>query len=257
MATTSIEWTANPDGSPGKTWNPVRGCSRTSPGCQKCYAESIGARFSGPGLPFYGFAEMHHGKPRWTGKVELVHERLGDPGKWRKPTRVFVNSMSDLFHEDLPDTDRDFVFWEMSRCPQHTFQILTKRADILYRYMSENDPLPNVWLGVSVENQQYGNERIQWLQKTPAAIRFLSCEPLLGPVQVEDWTGIHWCIVGGESGRNVRPMQIEWARSLKEQCAANGVRFFMKQVTERGRKIDFEMFPQDLQVRQFPAEVSA
>lgn len=210
MSATSIEWT-------DVTWNPVRGCSRVSEGCRNCYAERMAARFSGTSLdlrrgefhkhdedrgkklvqPFSGFASMTPAGPRWTGRVELIHERLGEPLRWRKPRRVFVNSMSDLFHEALDPDDIGRVFGVMAQCPQHTFQVLTKRADRMRLLMNERGnntlkacasswraewPLPNVWLGVSVEDQATADERIPLLLQTPAAVRFVSYEPALGPV---------------------------------------------------------------------------
>lgn len=193
----TIEWT-------DATWNPVRGCSRVSEGCRNCYAERVAARFSGPGQAYEGLAEMTPSGPRWTGEVRLIEERLEDPLRWKKPRRIFVNSMSDLFHESLSDEAIDKVFAVMALCPQHTFQILTKRAERMQRYLSNATlrvvdvrsdkikgtiilwPLPNVWLGVSVENQQTADERIPQLLQTPAAVRWVSYEPALGPVSFAD-----------------------------------------------------------------------
>ncbi len=201
-----IQWT-------DRTWNPVRGCSRVSEGCRNCYAERIAARFSGPGQAFEGFATDQSIIPgsrrggvdgRWTGKVALVPEKLDEPLHWRKPARVFVNSMSDLFHEKLDDEDIDLVFAAMAQAPWHTFQILTKRPKRMLAYFTTRDshlamtrcfrnfkkydkpvgpwPLPNVWLGVSVEDQATADERIPLLLQTPAAVRFVSYEPALGSV---------------------------------------------------------------------------
>jgi protein gp37 len=208
--TTNIEWT-------DRTWNPLRGCSRISPGCVNCYAEVIAARFSGPGQPFEGFADRKKAGSKWTGKVELVPAALDEPLGWRKPARVFVNSMSDLFHEALPIEAIARVFAVMYLAPQHTFQVLTKRADRMRHVLTHpkfyemvlaaagplrradpallsiaiSDPTKfphsNVWLGVSVENQAAAEERIPLLLDTPAAIRFLSCEPLLGRLNIKDW----------------------------------------------------------------------
>jgi protein gp37 len=222
-----------------------------------CYAERIAARFSDPGHPFHLFAEYRRAGSKWTGKVELVESVLMDPLRWRKPRRVFVNSMSDLFHENLPLGDTKAVFRVMAKCQGHTFQILTKRADLMRERLQnrrwrnfghcpdlggdfyapillgehrETDApfLPNVWLGVSVEDRKR-KDRIDHLRETPAAIRFLSIEPLLEELFVLDLRGIHWVICGGESGPGARPMHPEWVRSVRDQCNAAGVPFFFKQ----------------------------
>ena len=266
----AIEWT-------DATWNPVTGCTKVSPGCDHCYAETFAERWRGtPGHPFEnGF------------DVTLRPERIAQPLRWRKPRRVFVNSMSDLFHDDVPDDFIARVFGAMSAAPKHTFQILTKRHGRMRSLLSSESfrpqvarwagmmcengdqmhdqamygpwPLPNVWLGVSVEDQKRADLRIPALLGTPAAVRFLSCEPLLGPVDLaryltgdcpacgdditEDPCGlvhadmaldpsaaaISWVIVGGESGPGARPMDPAWARSLRDQCVAGGVPFFFKQ----------------------------
>lgn len=294
---TGIQWT-------DATWNPVRGCTRVSPGCGGpghaggCYAEIIAARFSGPGQPYHGFAERGRPGSKWTGKVALIDHMLTLPLRWKKPRRIFVNSMSDLFHEDLPDEAINQVFAIMALCPQHTFQVLTKRAKRMRDYLNGLTihricatayglfderhpharserlvamffgktidwwrafgieearriglPLSNVWLGVSVEDQARADERIPDLLKTRAAVRFVSAEPLLGPVTLDRWiheippeaidrNGGHrggafcrldWLIVGGESGTRARPMHPNWARSLRDQCAGVGVPFFFKQ----------------------------
>jgi protein gp37 len=244
---TSIEWT-------DCTWNPVRGCSRVSEGCRNCYAERRAARFSAAPLfgisgrkaPFEGFAEMTPSGPRWTGRVELIASKLDEPLRWRKPRRVFVNSMSDLFHEALDDDDIDRVFAVMKAASRHTFQVLTKRADRMCRYGHLTEVVPNVWLGVSVEDQKTADERIPLLLETPAAVRFVSYEPALGPVDfrclapVDDYhtdaldtpdpsCRLHWVIVGGESGPGARPMHPDWPASLRRQCADAGTAFFFKQ----------------------------
>jgi protein gp37 len=288
------------------TWNPLRGCSRVSEGCRNCYAESMAGRFCGPGMAFEGVAKRVDGKGRWTGDVKLIEERLTDPLHWRKPRKVFVNSVSDLFHPAVPDEWIDRIFAVMALSPQHTFQVLTKRpermreyvahacgrvAETIIRFRRERGdpnmaviplphirpgypwwPLPNVWLGVSVENQPAADERIPHLLRTPAAVWFVSCEPLLGPVELtcirqaddvlpgqdaacgwyidslvgDAWddengalTGeyrqsfgsakINWVIVGGESGPNARPMNPDWTRSLRDQCADAKVPFMFKQ----------------------------
>jgi len=245
-----IEWT-------DATWNPLRGCSKVSEGCRNCYAARVAARFSGEGQPYEGLAEMTPHGPRWTGKVQYVMNALNQPLKWRKPRRIFVNSMSDLFHEAVPDWFIFEVFDVMYRARWHTFQILTKRPERMWEWVTwyyeksgiERDVYPNVWLGVSVENQRVADERIPLLLQTPAAVRFLSMEPLLGPVDLtnylpyqyqatDEWgaftdlyvqTGVDWVIVGGESGPGARPMHPDWVRSIRDQCQAAGVAFHFKQ----------------------------
>jgi protein gp37 len=288
--TTGISWTDS-------TWNPIRGCSRVSEGCRHCYAERHAYRFSGPGLAYEGLVQVKKDKeglaerlPLWNGQIKFVEEHLLDPLRWKKPRRVFVNSMSDLFHENCTDEMRDKIFAVMALCPQHTFQVLTKRPERMLEYFNRKDrgersklvtnpsawfvwnaataiqaaakksipgpfhwttfddpdtvapwPLPNVHLGVSVENQATADQRIPLLLQTPAAVRFISAEPLLGPVELTavpeiDLPGVavgtpllHWVIVGGESGAGARPMHPDWARSLRDQCTAAGVPFFFKQ----------------------------
>ena len=207
----SIEWTH-------ATWNPVRGCTKVSPGCKNCYAETFSERFRGvPGHPFeQGF------------DLRLVPESLDLPWKWRTGRLVFVNSMSDLFHEEIPDEYILRVQEVIRSAPQHQFQILTKRAERLAEF-ARSHPFPaNAWLGVSVENGKYA-WRISHLRKVPARVRFLSVEPLLGPVGKLPLRGIHWVIAGGESGPRARAMDVEWVRDIREQCVAAGVPFFFKQ----------------------------
>ena len=225
----SIEWT-------DATWNPVRGCSRVSDGCNNCYAERMASRFSGLGLYSEGFAKLVHGKPHWTGKVAVIEKMLERPSRWRKGRRIFVNSMSDLFHESLSDADINRVFDVMRRCPRHTFQILTKRAEHMRDYLENLDdgtdwwPLSNIHIGVSVENEDAATERIPALLETPAAVRWISYEPALGPVNWERWLPeIDWLVCGGESGPGSRPMQLGWARAARDACKAAGVAFFFKQ----------------------------
>lgn len=283
-----IEWT-------DATWNPIRGCSRVSEGCRHCYAERVAARFSGPGMPYEGLAvrklrvvsdDEQTTVGRWTGAVRMVPEHLADPLRWRRPRRVFVNSMSDLFHESLADDQRDRVLAVMLLAPHHTFQVLTKRAAVMCRYLSDpdlykrvlraanaiRDRLPHkhlsqigianpstsparwIWWGVSVENQAAADERIPELLRTPAAVRWISAEPLLGEVDFkrqchaagcdgecghaspfamlgDDSTGalIDWLVMGAESGPGARAADPAWFRSLAEQCRAAGVPVFFKQ----------------------------
>ncbi len=338
MARTKIEWT-------DVTWNPTRGCSRVSEGCRNCYAERTAARFaygwdpsSGevnrPNAPYAGLVRSTPKGPRWTGEVRLVPEKLSEPLRWRKPRRVFVDSMSDLFHEKIPDEYIAAVFGVMAACPQHTFQTLTKNpkrmlewfgqlsgrwmaepgqeaavccgsADVIRPEMIPDNkervpwPLPNVMLGVSCEDQATADERIPLLLQTPAAVRFVSAEPLLEAVDLKPgwlrWPGtmldhaLDWVIVGGESGPGARPCDVEWIRSIVEQCVEAGTACFVKQIganaihgrfcepfyqdvpsrmrghickTEdeplelRDRKGgDINEWPEDLRVRQFPGEV--
>lgn len=237
-ARSSIEWT-------DATWNPLRGCSRVSAGCANCYAERVAARFSAPGMPYQGLAHDSSG-PRygWTGDVRLIEEHLRDPLRWRAPRRIFVNSMSDLFHERVPDNWIDRIFMVMADAQHHTFQVLTKRPERMRAYLHRgivHGVLPNVWLGVSVEDQATAEARIPPLLATGAAIRFVSAEPLLGAIDLsrgllglpdkprERQRGIDWMIVGGESGPGARPMHPDWAAALRDQCAAARVPFFFKQ----------------------------
>lgn len=310
-AKTGIEWT-------DATWNPIIGCSRVSEGCRNCYAEGIAGRFGkGKETVYSGLTQIVNGRAVWTGKIAETKQLL-QPLSWRKPKRVFVNSMSDLFHENVSDELRDRIFAVMALCPQHIFQVLTKRPERMLEYLrvedratylydeiidmadwnhspketvaaveralektgekqncgpgwlSEKDsfifmpkiavwPLPNVWLGVSVENQAAADERIPLLLQTPAAVRFISAEPLLGPVELWRACGavdavnaapdlrtalgiisplagkkLEWVICGGESGQHARPMDPDWARSLRDQCTTSGVPFFFKQWGEWG-----------------------
>lgn len=230
MATTAIEWT-------DATWNPTTGCDRTSPGCDNCYALTMAKRLKAMGSERY----QNDGDPRTSGPgfgLTMHPDALDLPLKWRKPRRVFVNSMSDLFHHGVSGQFLGQVFDVMRRCPQHTFQVLTKRSQpmskilpMLYRDCMpalSPEPLPNVWLGVSIESDRYAF-RANHLRMTPAAVRFLSLEPLLGPLPSVDLLGIDWVIVGGESGPNARPMHPDWVRRIRDRCVAAGVPFFFKQ----------------------------
>lgn len=207
-----IEWTE-------QTWNPTVGCTKISPGCKHCYAETMSKRLNAMGTPGYenGFA------------LTLLPERLNDPIKRKKPTMYFVNSMSDLFHDRVPDQYIDKVFEVITQTPQHTYQILTKRAARMARYFRTRAVPTNAWLGVSVEDRKYGVPRIDYLRQVPATIRFLSVEPLLSDVGELNLKDIHWVIVGGESGPKARPMKMEWADAVREQCQEQEVAFFFKQ----------------------------
>ena len=226
----SIEWT-------DKTWNPVTGCDRVSPGCDHCYAETIANRFAGSKAFPDGF------------KVTLHPDRLEDPLHWRKPARVFVNSMSDLFHPDISDGFIGSVWDIMAKCPRHTFQVLTKRpqrmAKLLHQwdvarwlwrrddmlwcgYGDKRGPFLNIWCGTSIENDRYVF-RATHLRATPAKVRFLSLEPLLGPLPSLDLTDIDWVIVGGESGPGARPMRLPWVRDIRDRCIEANIPFFFKQ----------------------------
>lgn len=294
---TGIEWA-------DATWNPVRGCSLVSDGCKNCYAMGVAGRFGGPGQPYDGLTIKTIQGAKWTGKIMLVPSMLTQPIRWKRPRKIFVNSMSDLFHEAIPDSYIDQVFAAMALAPRHVFQVLTKRPARMLAYLTAKDrdeaigwaesalyeevgklpsgayqgpthrrlPLPNVWLGVSVENQTTADERIPLLLQTPAAVRWLSMEPLLGPVDLEsslggtEWIGgqrgcggthkgigtpdcprephhhhdarcgrgIDWVVVGGESGPKARPMHPQWVRDLRDQCDAAGVPFLFKQWGEWG-----------------------
>lgn len=208
----NIEWTE-------QTWNPTSGCTKISPGCKHCYAETMAIRLKAMGARGYenGF------------QLAIHPYRLAQPLKRKKPTVYFVNSMSDLFHDDIPDSFLDEVFSVVNKTPQHTYQILTKRAERLPRYFSNRKCPKNVWLGVSVEDRAFGLPRIESLRQVDADIRFLSVEPLLESLGNINLTGIHWVIVGGESGPKARPMQKEWIDEIRIQCEAENVAFFFKQ----------------------------
>lgn len=200
------------------TWNPVTGCTKVSPGCKHCYAETMARRLVAMGSPRYrdGF------------KLTIQEDLIDLPRKWRAPRTIFVNSMSDLFHERVPTEYIARVFETMADCPQHTFQVLTKRAERLFEISARLRWAPNVWMGVSVENETY-TSRIKYLQRVPAHVRFLSIEPMLGPIESLPLTGIHWVIVGGESGRGARALEREWVVSVFRQCRVAKVPFFFKQ----------------------------
>lgn len=249
-----IEWT-------GASWNPVRGCTKVSPGCKHCYAETFAERFRGvPGHPYEeGF------------DLRLVPEKLEEPLSWRKPRRIFVNSMSDLFHEGIPDDYILKVAEVMAKANWHTYQVLTKRSArmttlhnaILRPYAR----LSHIWWGVSVEDKKYGLPRIDHLRAADIAVRFLSIEPLLEDIGNLNLDGIHWVIVGAESGHGARPFDLQWARSIIAQCREQRVPCFVKQIgrrpTDGGIPIALALsefkggnpaeWPTDLRVREFPA----
>ena len=212
----TIEWT-------DATWNPVRGCTKISEGCRNCYAETFAERFRGvPGHPYeLGF------------DLRLVPEKLAEPLRWPVPKMVFVNSMSDLFHQGVPDDYIIEVVKVMKLCHWHTFQVLTKRSerllDLLTTKLSFAAGLTNIWWGVSVENRKSGLPRVEHLRAAPAAVRFLSIEPLLEDLGEFDLDGISWVIVGGESGHGARPLNAEWVTSVRDQCQSRGIPFFFKQ----------------------------
>ncbi len=308
MGESSIEWT-------DVTWNPIRGCERISPGCGGgtpgiqgtggCYAERLAYRFSAPGKPFEGLVKLGKTGPRWTGVMRLIEDKLSEPARMRRPRHIFVNSMSDLFHKELVDDEIAAVFGGMAAAPQHTFQILTKRADRMvswFQWVSEAArargsseqalcleryaraanvaspmanagwPLPHVHLGVSVESQQYADERIPLLLGVPATRRTISAEPLLGPLELSRYlgpNGLDQVIVGGESGPGARPFDIRWAHGIVEQCERHGVPCFVKQLGAKpidsraaGARLklvnkkggDMKEWPVELRVRMFPGD---
>ncbi len=297
---TKIEWVKSVDGSQGKTWNPIAGCTVLTAGCTNCYAMKMAARLAAMGQPLYaGLTKPSKAGPVWTGVMRQAPEAtLLAPLRRKKPTTYFVNSMSDLFHEGVPNEWIDRVFAVMALSPQHKFQVLTKRAERMRSYCTDmltptrlvaaalkllrgevfnaTWPLPNVWLGVSTERQQEADERIPHLLQTPAAVRFISAEPLLGPINLDRihesfvtpegarvdmwesclngkrydmWAGddedpmqpghpkLSWVIAGAESGHSARPCAIEWVRAIKDQCVAAAVPFFFKQHAKNGKKI--------------------
>jgi len=211
MAKSSIEWTQ-------MTWNPTTGCNKISAGCKYCYAEIMSRRLKAMGLDKYknGF------------KLTLHEDALNIPYSWNKSKIVFVNSMSDLFHKEVPLSYIQKIFKVMNDNKHHIFQVLTKRGDILFRYHDKLDWTKNIWMGVSIEDEKNMN-RIEFLNKSSAKIKFLSCEPLLGPLRNLDLSSIDWVIVGGESGRNPRPIKSEWVEEILDQCNKLNVPFFFKQ----------------------------
>lgn len=268
MSKSKIEWT-------DRVWNPVSGCSKMSQGCKNCYAETFANRF--------------WGERKFT-DVICHEDRLQLPLHWKKPSKIFVNSMSDLFHESVPDQFIKDVFSVMGSCPEHTFIILTKRpqrmlklVQMIYHYCdyietsymnyshTNKIPIPQIWLGVSVEDQETADERIPPLLQTPAAVRLVSAEPLLRRIDfsnyLPNWLDfsystprveetLDWVIVGGESGARARPMEVEWAINLKNQCKRANVPFFFKQGSKANWENfkDFDSFPEELKIREFPMD---
>ena len=212
MKKSKIEWTE-------ETWNPTTGCTKVSSGCKHCYAETMANRLKAMGTPGYenGFG------------FTMMPERLEQPLKKKKPTKYFVNSMSDLFHEDMDPSFLDQIMGVMDLTPQHVYQILTKREDAMNEYFKKRRIPDNIWLGVTCEDRKHGVPRIDKLRNIPAKIKFLSVEPLLEDIGEIDLTGIDWVIVGGESGPKARPMKQEWALNVKRQCEEQNVAFFFKQ----------------------------
>ena len=292
----TIQWT-------DETWNPVRGCSLVSAGCKNCYAMKQAHRFSGPDRAYEGLTKLGPDGPRWTGEIRLVYEKLDEPLHWKTPRRIFVNSMSDLFHKDIPDSFILACFTTMAKAHWHTFQVLTKRPErmmsLLRKWQAKGLTLregcgvvlPNVWLGVSCENQDTLLDRVPWLLETPAAIRFISYEPALAPIDLHaivardgdgpardlSWIGsdaaIDWVIVGGESGLGARYFDIQWARDVIRQCAGTMAKVFIKQlgkvpmetiapgcdrllnITDK-KGGEMSDWPEDLRVREFPKVVA-
>jgi protein gp37 len=294
---TGITWT-------DATWNPIRGCRRVSPGCEHCYAETMAARFCGPGQAYEGLAKR--APARWTGKAQFFPHMLDQPIRWQRPRRIFVNSMSDLFHKDITNEEIAAIFGVMAEARHHIFQVLTKRPDRMvewYEWVKEqrdgldrggdtftcvaaaekygakmkNDypawPLPNVWMGVTAEDQERMNERVPKLLKIEAAVRYVSVEPQLEMIEVRPWLRpagrrLDWVIIGGESGAGSRPFRAEWAQRIIEDCSRAGVAVFMKQFGENAtfegegvRELwdlkskkggDPAEWPEALQVQEFP-----
>lgn len=299
MDKSKIEWT-------DATWNPVRGCSIVSKGCKNCYAMKVAHRFSGQGKAYDGLTMMSNAGPVWNGKITLVPELLDQPLRWKRPRRIFVNSMSDLFHEDIPFEFIASVFAVMGVTTRHTYQVLTKRPERMMKFfkwahadapldLSWADeriqshwpkhvpwngydncgplyPYQNVWLGVSAEDPDTYKKRVTYLSKVPAAVRFISFEPLLSDIGDLMLDGVfggvyQWAIIGGESGHGARPMALGWAKDIVRQCKAAGVHAFVKQLganptnregdrcphIKHNKGADMSEWPAELQVREFPS----
>lgn len=229
MAETSIEWT-------DATWNPVAGCSVLTAGCTNCYAMRMAARLEAMGVQKYeGLTRKSGGRAKWTGKLFLDRKSLATPASWAKPRRVFVNSMADLFHADVPPDFIAEVWQVMADTPRHTYQILTKRPDRMIEIVPSLSKLPNVWLGTSVEDQRVLH-RVDELRRVPSEVRFISFEPLIGCVAGADLRDIHWAIVGGESGPKARYMDAAWVDEIEAMCRRAGTAFFFKQWGGRNKK---------------------
>jgi protein gp37 len=231
MAETSIEWT-------DATWNPVAGCTVLTAGCTNCYAMRMAARLEAMGTKKYrGLTRKSGKRVVWTGKIRLDHASLDAPRAWSKPRKVFVNSMSDLFHDDVPVDFIAKVWAVMKETPRHTYQILTKRPDRMAEVLAAApfEILPNVWLGTSIEDDRV-LDRLDAIRRVPTVVRFVSLEPLIGSVAAGDLTGIHWAIVGGESGPRAREMNPEWVDEIEAMCRRSGTAFFFKQWGGKNKK---------------------
>jgi len=238
---TKIQWTE-------ETWNPTTGCAKVSAGCKNCYAEKMHNRLRAMGQKKY----QHP-----FNEVRCHPNALNLPARRKKPCMIFVNSMSDLFHPDVGENFIMVTFQVMLDNPQHTYQLLTKRPERIAQWIKRNAfdmMLSNLWLGTSVENQQTADERIPYLLDTPAAVRWLSIEPMLGTIDIPELAALQWVVVGAESGANRRPCEIDWVRSIVRQCKTANVPVFVKQLhDDRGRVVtDIDRFPADLQVREYP-----
>jgi protein gp37 len=249
--TSAIEWTES-------TWNPVAGCTMVSPGCTNCYAMRMAGRLQAMGLPKYAGTTRRSGKRSvWTGHVSIDERSLNAPLQWRQPQRIFVNSMSDLFQDGVPEHFIERVWHVMAKAHWHSFQILTKRPELMQPLLSRPKfaTLSNVWLGTSVESAEYV-ERLDALRATPAAIRFVSFEPLLGPLERVNLSNIDWAIVGGESGPKARPIERDWVKDVRRQCRDQDVAFFFKQwgghnKKKSGRRLDGRTYD------EYPAPLAA
>jgi protein gp37 len=237
VAKTSIEWT-------DVTWNPVAGCDIESAGCTNCYAMRMASRLQAMGVSKYAGLTRKAGRRHvWTGKIRCDEKSLDTPRRWRKPVKVFVNSMSDLFHPDVPIQFIRRVWTVMEATPQHTYQILTKRPSRMAEVLATQgfEILPNVWLGTSVEGPKV-IDRLDALRLVPAAVRFVSFEPLIGSVAAANLDGIHWAIVGGESGPHARPMSATWVAEIERMCRKKHVAFFFKQWGGKRKKLAGRLF---------------
>ena len=236
---TKIEWTNFLPGYKGESWNPIIGCSKISPGCADCYAEKMAMRLQHMKSTSYYYdvllMKAINGKDGWAGNTQFIESQLEKPLKWKKPRVVFVCSMGDLFHETVNFQEIVEVMHVISKCPQHIFIILTKRPHMMDEFFTNcainpYEKLPNIWLGVTAENQDQANKRIPVLIQIPAAKKFVSIEPMLGEIDINEWINtIDWVIVGGESGSNARPMHPDWIRTIRDQCKESDTPFFFKQ----------------------------